>query len=334
MAIIGSTLRTLKGLTRSAWVVGRQRVRGLGGPASWSLSFEIAVEYLRRDVGHRGALTHPEYRRKLEAIQLPDPALRGVTVSEAVIGGCRVEILRPKEAPPGRTILYFHGGSYHHGSALTHRPLTTRLAAKAAAQVIVVDYRLAPEDPFPAALDDAVAVYRGLTSEGWAEPYSTVIAGDSAGGGLTGALLLALRSQEMIAPAGAVMICPWVDLAARGGSMIRNAKSDWIDSESIDGLARSYAGEASLEDPWVSPTYGIAEGDPQALPPILVQVGSLEILVDQVHEFVIRAQAAGVQIELKLWDDMVHDWHLLANLDRRGAEAIEEIADFARRVTA
>ena len=332
--MFGSTLRTLKGLTRSAWAVGRQRLRGRQGPESWSLSYEIAVEYLRRDVGRRGALTHPEYRCKLEANQLPDPALRAVTVSEAVIGDCRAEILRPKAAAPGRTILYFHGGSYHHGSALTHRPITARLAAMAVAQVIVVDYRLAPENPFPAALDDAIAVYCGLSSEGWAEPFSTVIAGDSAGGGLTGALLLALRSRDLVVPAGAVMICPWVDLAARGGSMIRKAKSDWLDTTTIDSLARSYAGDTSLEDPLVSPTYGIAEGDPQALPPILVQVGSLEILVDQVQEFVVRAQSAGVKLELRIWEDMVHNWHLLANIDRRGAAAIQEVADFARRVTA
>ena len=334
MANVRSTLRVLKGLARNAVVVGRRRFGGQRGPASWSFSFEVAVEYLRRDVGHRGALTHPEYRRKLEAIQLPDPALRAVVVSEAVIGGCRVEILRPKAAAAERTILYFHGGSYHHGSALTHRPLTTRLARQATAQVIVVDYRLAPEDPFPAAFDDAMAVYRGLIEEAWAEPASLVLAGDSAGGGLTGALLLALRSRGLEAPAGAVMICPWVDLAAHGGSMIRNAAFDWIESTSIEGLARSYVGNASLEDPLVSPIYGIADGDPQALPPILVQVGSLEIFVDQVHEFVARARAAGVQIEFRLWDEMVHNWHLLANLDRRGAAAIEEIAEFATRVTA
>ena len=177
-----------------------------------------------------------------------------------------------------------------------------------------------------------VAAYAALLERG-TKPSAIVIAGDSAGGGLAGATVLAIRERGLPKPAGAALICPWVDLAAREGSMIRNDAIDWLDAATIDGLARSYAGGAPLTDPLVSPLYGIDKGDAAALPPLLVQVGSYEILVDQAVEFAERGQAAGVDVALRVWEDMVHDWHFLANVDPVGLAAIEEIAAFVARVT-
>ncbi len=326
------TLRALKSVAASTVRVARRRRRGQRVSPRWSFLYAVGVDYLRAGFAYLENLSHADYRREMEAMTVPDPVERRVEISAVTIAGRAVEVLRPRGVAAERTILYLHGGSYHYGSALTHRPITLRLALAASAEVLVVDYRLAPEHPYPAGLEDAVAVYEAIV-QGRARPGSLVIAGDSAGGGLTGALILALRERGIAKPAGAAMICPWVDLAVRDGSMIRNAELDWLDHRTIDELARGYAAGASFEDPLLSPIRGIAEGDPSALPPILVQVGSLELLVDQAVDFAEQARAAGVDVALRVWEDMVHDWHLFASFDRQGMAAIEEIAAFAVRVT-
>jgi len=326
------TLRALKSVAASTIRVTRRRRRGRRVSPRWSFLYAVGVDYLRVGFAYLDTLSHSDYRREMEAMVVPDPVERRVEISQTTIAGRPVEALRPRGGTAKRTILYLHGGSYHYGSARTHRPITLRLALSAMAEVLVVDYRLAPEHPFPAGLEDAVAVYEELV-QGRAEPGSLVIAGDSAGGGLTGALILALRERGITKPAGAAMICPWVDLAVRDGSMIRNAELDWLDYRTIDELARGYAGGGSFDDPLLSPSRGIAQGDPSALPPILVQVGSFELLVDQAVDFAEQARAAGVDVALRVWEDMVHDWHLFASFDRQGMAAIEEIAAFAVRVT-
>ncbi len=326
------TLRALKNVASCAWRVKRRRRRGQRVSPRWSFLYAVGVEYLRVGFAHLETLSHADYRREMEALAVPDPVERGLEISEATIGGRPVEVIRPRGVEPQRTILYLHGGSYHYGSALTHRPITLRLAIAARAEVLVVDYRLAPEHPYPAGLEDAIAVYRELIA-GRADPRSLVIAGDSAGGGLTGALILALRERGIAKPAGAAMICPWVDISVRDGSMVRNAEVDWLDHRTIGALAEGYAGGRSFAEPGLSPIRGVTQGDPGALPPILVQVGSLELLVDQAVDFAEQAKAAGVDVALRVWEDMVHDWHLFASFDRQGMAAIEEIAAFAVRVT-
>jgi len=325
-------LKVLKDFAICGVGVGWRRLAGRRASPRWSFAYELGVDYLRGGFAHLGTLEPAEYRRQMETMLLPDPAERAVQISRTTIGGRSVEVSCPKEHAPLRTILYLHGGSYHYGSPRTHRPICARLAQLARAEVIAVDYRLAPEHPFPAGLEDAIEVYSELISSGRARPGSLVIAGDSAGGGLAGALLLALRERGIDKPAGAAMICPWVNLAAEGGSMVRNAKIDWLNSADIEELARGYAGDA-LEDPLVSPTFGIAQGDPTQLPPIFVQVGSWEVLADQAVDFAQRGKAAGVDVTLRVWEDMVHDWHFFASVDRSGRAALEEVAAFAVRVT-
>lgn len=332
MARVRTFARALKNLSLSAAAVGASRLRGRRVSPRWSFMFEAGVKYLRDGFGYLDTLPVAEHRAEMEAMLLPDPALREVDLKAETIAGRPAEIMRPRGQLTRRTVLYLHGGSYHYGSPKTHRPLLCRLATIATAEIVAIDYRLAPEDPFPAGLEDAVAAYQALLDRG-TEPSAIVIAGDSAGGGLTGATVLAIRERGLPKPAGAALICPWVDLAAREGSMIRNDAIDWLDAATIDELARSYAGGAPLTDPLVSPLYGIDKGDAAALPPLLVQVGSYEILVDQAVEFAERGQAAGVDVALRVWEDMVHDWHFLANVDPVGLEAIEEIAAFVARVT-
>ncbi|MEZ4380261.1 MAG: alpha/beta hydrolase [Nannocystaceae bacterium] len=333
MARVRPLARVLKNITVSAAAVAASRLRGRRVSPRWSFMFEAGVKYLRDGFRYLDTLSVPEHRAEMEAMLLPDKALRTVDLKVATFGGRPCELMRPHATLTRRTVLYLHGGSYHYGSPKTHRPLLCRLATSATAEIVALDYRLAPEHPFPAGLEDAVAAYAALLERG-TKPSAIVIAGDSAGGGLAGATVLAIRERGLPTPAGAALICPWVDLAARGGSLLRNDAIDWLDAGTIEALARSYAGGAALTDPLVSPLYGVDKGDPAALPPLFVQVGSAEILVDQAVEFAQRGRAAGVDVALRVWDDMVHDWHFLASVDAAGLEAIEEVAAFVVRVTA
>lgn len=223
-------------------------------------------------------------------------------------------------------ILYLHGGAYALGSINTHREFVSRLASVTKASCLALDYRLAPEHHYPAALEDGLAAYRWLQSHGY-DPSRIILAGDSAGGGLALAMLLALRDAGESLAAGAICISPWTDLAATGASIQSKAKVDPIlDPKSLARFARYYAGDRDLSDPLISPHYA----DLRGLPPLLIQVGTDEILLDDARRFARRAEAAGVTVTLEVWQDMFHVFQLVSFLPET-KEAMQHMAKYVTR---
>jgi monoterpene epsilon-lactone hydrolase len=222
-----------------------------------------------------------------------------------------------------RCVLYFHGGGYSIGTAALYRDFLWRIAAAARAQVLYFDYRLAPEQPFPAALDDAVTVYRWLV--GRFERRYVAFAGDSAGGGLVFATLLRLRDEGVELPGVAAALSPWTDLALTGASMRANAEADpMLDPDNLPDLVRNYCAGADPRHPYISPIYG----DPAGLPPTLIHVGSDEILRDDAVGMAEKMRAAGCAAEVEIWEKMPHVWHLYARLIPEGRRAIARIGEF------
>jgi epsilon-lactone hydrolase len=238
-------------------------------------------------------------------------------------GGVAGVLAAVEQSRSDRCILYFHGGGYTVGTAALYRDILWRVAAAARAQVLYFDYRLAPEHPFPAALDDAVSVDRWLAARFDARHVAFV--GDSAGGGLLLATLLRLRDEGAPLPAAAVAMSPWTDLALTGPSMQSNAAADpMLDAGKLPQLAESYAAGAGPRTPYISPLYG----DPTGLPPTLIQVGSDEILRDDAVRMADKMRSAGCDVEIEVWAKMPHVWHLYARLVPEGRRAIERIGAF------
>jgi len=204
--------------------------------------------------------------------------------------------------------------------------LAAAIARAAGTRALLLDYRLAPEHPFPAALEDALAAYQWLLGQGIA-PGRVVIAGDSAGGGLTMAALLALRDRGLPRPAGGVCISPWVDLTCSGSSYATKAASDPIVTrEGVAGMAQAYIGDGDPKRPLVSPLYA----DLRNLPPLLVQVGSDEVLLDDALGLGERARAAGVDVTVEEWPAMVHVWHWFLPMLDEAEQAVGVIGTFVR----
>ncbi|HNR02644.1 MAG TPA: alpha/beta hydrolase [Anaerolineaceae bacterium] len=230
--------------------------------------------------------------------------------------------------PNGAILLYLHGGAYALGSVDTHRALAARLALAADCSALAINYRLAPENPFPAALEDALTSYRWLLSEGY-HPSKICLAGDSAGGGLAVAALLMLRDKGEPLPAGAVCFSPWFDLTLSGESMRRNRTMDPVLSRPVlEVYARYYTGENVAHNPYISPLFG----DLYGLPPIHLQIGTDEVLLDDSMRFEEKARAAGVDVNLVTWQDMFHVFQLMPFLPQ-SREALKHAAIFVQKVT-
>ena len=234
--------------------------------------------------------------------------------------GVRGEWIFPNAQPDPATVVYYlHGGGYVAGSPAMYRTLTGAFSRSCTARIFALDYRLAPEHQFPAALHDAVAGYRWLLATGTA-PGNIVIAGDSAGGGLALSTLLALRAENVPLPAGAVLIAPWVDLATR---------RDLVTADSGERrMAQAYVGDRPLDDPLASALYA----DLRHLPPLMIQASTVEMLRDDAVRLDAKARAAGVDSCLRLWDGVPHVWHIFSGL-RESREAFDDIAAFVARVT-
>jgi monoterpene epsilon-lactone hydrolase len=260
----------------------------------------------------------------------PDPykVPSAVQVSPEPLGGVPGE--RLVGPPPGDTVLlYLHGGGYFACSAETHRPITAFFALHGLC-VFAPDYRLAPENPFPAAVDDAVAVYRGLLSAGY-PPERLVVAGESAGGGLTLSLMLALRSAGVPLPAAAALYSPWTDLAATGDSVRTNTdRCAMFHGAGIAYSARYYLGDTDPRNPLASPLYADLAG----LPPLLIHVGADEVLLDDSTRLAERARAAGVPVDLKIWPVVPHAWQLAPHRIPEARQSLRESAAFFRACTA
>lgn len=225
----------------------------------------------------------------------------------------------------GPVLLYFHGGGFVFGSIRTHGVLIGALARAARARTFALVYRLAPEHPAPAAHQDAVAAYRYLLSQG-IDPRRIVLAGDSAGGTMVLNTLIELRNLGIPLPAAGVAISPWVDLSCSGLSFDTNDSFDYVRREHCQLAANNYLGDTDPRRPDISPLFADLSG----LPPLLIQAGGAEVLVDQIREFAARAEAAGVVTTLAVYPDMVHVWHLLRDVTPQGQRAIDEIGDFVR----
>jgi len=243
-------------------------------------------------------------------------------------GGDRNDRNDRNDAPP-RVILYLHGGGYYFCSPRTHRAITFGLAPRAAADVFSLDYRLAPEHPFPAALDDALAAWRALVASG-VPAARAVIAGDSAGGGLALAALVALRDAGEPLPAGALLFSAWTDLAATGASMRDNDGRDPMFRAAVfERVAPLYLGATPATHPLASPLYA----DLRGLPPLFLRAGSTEVLLDDTRRVAARARAAGVDVDCEVWPDMPHIWPIYAPFMPEARRALDDAARFVRRVT-
>jgi epsilon-lactone hydrolase len=231
-----------------------------------------------------------------------------------------------KQSRDDRHILYLHGGGHVSGKPALYRDFIWRIAAATHAGVFIIDHRLAPEHPFPAALDDAVAAYRALTADG-RDPRRMAVMGESSGGGLALALLLRLRDEGVTLPAAAVALSPWTDLALTGPSLRQNAKADpMIRSDEAPRLASCYLAGADPRAPYASPLYG----DPTGLPPTLIHVGSDEVLLDDSVRMAERMRAAGCRVELEIWPRMPHAWHVWARMMPEARTAIDRIGAFVQ----
>lgn len=312
-------------LASLATVAPRRLGRGPLHPG-WNFTYEFLNEFLRRSMVRFSRLPWPEQRQAWESLSRPDPVCRHVRMEKSAAGGVPAEWFVPEglrsDAP---VMLYLHGGGFAHGSVDSYRPMICRLARAARTLALAPEYRLAPEHPFPAALDDAVAVYRFLRASGL--PASRiVVAGDSAGGNLAAATLLALRATGEPQPAAAVLICPWVDLDARDGSVVANGRYDWLEPGTFTVHADTYLAGRSRSDPLASP----ARAELGGLPPLLLQAGGAERLLDQVRAFAGKARAAGVEVTLEVYPGMTHVWHALAGAIPALQSAIDAIGQFVR----
>lgn len=294
--------------------------------ASWQAHLSVWIVKWRVKRKLRGVRDYRVARKILR----PDPykAPAAARISPAQAGGVPGEWV---EGPAGtkNVLLYLHGGGYFGCSAESHRPVTVSFALEGF-RVLAPDYRLAPENQFPAAIDDAVAAYRGLLGEGYS-PEQIVVAGDSAGGGLALSLLVALRTAGVPLPAGAALFSPWTDLAATGESVRTNAKRCAMFHGPDIGLsARYYLGQVDPRNPLASPLYADLTG----LPPILIHVGADEVLRDDSTRVAERARAAGVRVELKVWPVVPHAWQLAPHMIPEARQSLRESAAFLRALTA
>ena len=276
------------------------------------------------------SLTVAERRAQYERAEKVFPVSPDVKVERVTAGAAPAEWLRPPSARAGHVVLYLHGGGYVIGSPRSHRHLAAAIAGAAGTNALLLDYRLAPEHRFPAALDDAVAAYRWLLDQGIAAEHIAV-AGDSAGGGLTVATLLALRDAHLPRPAAGVCISPWVDLTCSGGSYQSKAGVDPIVRQAgVAEMARAYLGSTDPRSPLASPLFA----DLRGLPPLLIHVGSDEVLLDDAIGLAERAKAAGVDATLEQWDRMIHVWHWFLPMLDEAQAAVESIGAFVRARTA
>ncbi len=286
-----------------------------------SLQAHVTTWILKRKLKPKLALAENalDVRRLLrpEPYKVP-PSVR---ITPKTVGGVPGEWVEAAASSP--TILYLHGGGYVACTVATHRPITAGFAQRGL-RVFAPEYRMAPEHLFPAAVEDAVAAYRGLLDQGIS---NIVVGGDSAGGGLALAMMLALRDAGVELPAAAALFSPWTDLAATGESLIKNDdRCALFRGDKIGPGALYYLGTADPRNPLASPLYGDLKG----LPPLLIHVGENEVLLDDSRRFAERARAAGVAVEIKVWPVVPHDWQLVPAMPE-AKQSMREAAEFLLR---
>jgi monoterpene epsilon-lactone hydrolase len=335
MGAVASTFRIL--LKVVAALVQRWWRRLWHGPAvpGWSWSVELRAVAMRAFVAAAATDPEPEARRQLESRfdpPLPRRLRRVIGVEESSLAGLTVEWHRPRRGGirlhSKATILYLHGGAYVSGSAATHRRWVANLTWGTGTTSVVPNYRLAPQHRFPAALDDAVAVYRELLKAG-VEAEQLFVSGDSAGGGLAAALLLRLRDDGVALPAGGILFSPYTDLEHTAASIQENAATDYLPLGAIR-VNTEYLGDHDPRDPYASPLYGDFSG----LPPLLVFAGGREMIRDDSTRLVAAAARDGIEVDLEIAPDMYHVWTALLPNHPETMRAIACAAEFIAANTA
>lgn len=297
---------------------------------TWRFGYEVLTQAQKRFHERVARLAPLAERRAWASLKGSNPSRNRVIRSRSSLAGCEVVQIVPRDRPsPARVILYLHGGSFMYGSEQSHGELCSRIAVAAEARLVFLVYRLAPEHPFPAALDDARSAFCALLDAGVA-PADLVVAGDSAGGNLALSLLLTLRSATLPFPAAAILISPWVDLTDRSGSMTANESYDWASPWMFDRWQREYLAGKNAEAPLASP----ALADLHGLPPLLIQVGTAELLHDQVTAVAKRAREANVEVTLAEFEHRAHLWHALTPVFPEFQASIDQIGSYVLRHTA
>jgi acetyl esterase/lipase len=274
----------------------------------------------------RAAMSLAETRASFDTDMGRIPLADNVTTESLSFGNVPAEKITPANATPGKAVLYLHGGGHIFGSIKSHRHFVSRLAVATKATAWHIDYRLAPEHPYPAAIEDALAAYRALLDNGIA-PADLVVGGESAGGNLAAALLLKLKDENLPQPAGLYLLSPWLDMTTTAESYDKvGARDPMISREGIVGVATAYLGNQP-DTPLASPV----RADVSGLPPMLIQVGSEEVLLSDSTTFANNAAMTGIDVSLRVWAGMPHAWPLFHPFLRAGLPAIDEAGAWMRK---
>ncbi|MEP6838124.1 MAG: alpha/beta hydrolase [Bradyrhizobium sp.] len=270
-------------------------------------------------------VTLAEQRASFDTDMGAIPLAAGCSVETLDLSGVPAEKITPSGATPGKALLYLHGGGHMIGSLKSHRHLVSRFAVAAGVIAFHIDYRLAPKHPYPAALEDAVKAYKQILADGIA-PDNIVVGGESAGGNLATSLLLKLRELGLPQPAGLYLLSPWLDMTTAGESYAKvGARDPILSREAVAAAATAYLG-GQPDNPMTSPV----RADPSGLPPMLIQVGSEEVLLSDSLTFADHAAMAGIEVKLHVWPEMPHAWPLFHVLIRAGLAAIDEAGQWMR----
>ena len=296
---------------------------------SWQGYVLLSIFRVKRFLSDRsGELNVEKDRRELEAFAQTFKPLRPIECTPVDVNNIPAEWIKPQGISTERVILYIHGGSFNSGSIISHRPLAANIAIACKVRALIIDYRLAPEHSYPCALQDSLAAYEWLLASG-VPAENIAVMGDSAGGTLTLTLLIQLRDLGKPLPALAVCLCPATDMTLSGESWERNRKKDiMLDKRNIRTSGEIYMRDADPRSPLVSPLFADLHG----LPPILIQVGSDEVLLSDATRFAEKAKEAGVPVTLEVWDGMQHVWQYTASFLPEARQAIRKIGKFANGI--
>ena len=293
---------------------------------SWRARFvrEITSWYL--GLAGSGSVDVLSARKRLDFFAGMVPSASGVSVQKETIAGLKTEWLTPKGAPDDKLLLYWHGGGYVMGSCASHRSFVSHMAREGGVRALVPEYRLAPEHPYPAAVEDSVNLYRALLEQGY-EPANIAVAGDSAGGGLTVAMSLSLRDSGDPLPGAVGLLSPLLDLSWQGESIItRKDRDPWFTPAHLLHVSKNYCDDTEITHPLVSPVFADASG----LPPTLIQVGNDELLLSDSERFAANMRASGGEVEIDVWPGMWHVWQMFIGLMPESRQAVEKLGEFIR----
>jgi acetyl esterase/lipase len=293
-----------------------------------SKELDQVIELLK-SIPPREKMDIAEMRSDMEKMAFLQSVPESTVCTPLIIGNIPAEWVVPKNVRSDAVILYLHGGGYVMGSINTHKSIVARIAEASQSQGLLIDYRLAPEHPFPAAVEDATNAYKWLMKEKF-DPKKIIIAGDSAGGGLTVSTVINLKEKNLPLPAAVVCISPWVDLAMTGESLLTRAAIDpMVQREGAAEMAKLYLGSKDPRSPLASPLYA----DFSKFPPMLIHVGTAEVLMDDSARMAKKAKEAGVDVTYEPWQDMIHVWHFFADILPEAREAINAIGKYILKHT-